>query len=87
MYAQVDEVRHQVADFAASVIEQHEKPMTSMDFNLFIMNKELSSSDERLVQAICDSKETHLKTLKLGSNCNWWKNATLRQLLWNFVFS
>ena len=42
--------------------------MKVMYFEAMILNKELTASDERLVEVICSSNETKLDELYLGNN-------------------
>ena len=87
MFYLPEEVRQQFAEFAAEVIERHETPMTAIDLKGMIEDKQVSPSDERLVEALCNSGECELKTLNLMSNQSWWKEPALGDPLLEFVKS
>ena len=71
------EVHAQFVDFAVDVLEQHESQMTDIDFERLINNRRVSESDQRLVEALCNSGETALNSLNLRSNESWWCDSTL----------
>ena len=68
IYSGPNEVRTQFLDFAADVLEQHESQMTAIDFSEIIFNREVTDSDQRLVEALTTSEETALKVLNLFMN-------------------
>ena len=49
------EVRCQLVDFAADVIEEHLSQMTAIDFSRLNYNKQVTSSDTRLAEALSNS--------------------------------
>ena len=79
------EVRCQFVDFAADVIEQHESQMTHIDFE-GLWDKE-TPSHTRLVDVLCNSGWTQLKTLGLTGGSAWSSDATMRASLLDFVKS
>ena len=87
MYRLPTEVRYQFVDFAADVIEQHQSQMTDIDFYQLIYDKRLTPSDTRLVDALCNSGWTQLKTLNLGLNESWFKDPTIHASLLDFIKS
>ena len=87
MYSLLTEVRCQFVDFAAEVIEQHQSEMTDIDFTALIYYNEVTPSDTRLVDALCNSGWTQLRTLKLGGNKSWFEDPTMHASLFDFVKS
>ena len=69
-----EEVRTQLVEFAAIVLEQQKESMFAMDFSAMIYTKQVTAFDERLVEAICNSNATKLLMLALGNNTSWWKS-------------
>ena len=61
-------VRAQFVEFAAEVIEQHQSQFTVLDFNAMSLNCALTPLDTRLVESLCNSGNTQLKTLRLAWN-------------------
>ena len=80
-------MRSQLVDFAADVIEEHQSQMTAIDFDLLIYDKEVTPSDTRLAEVLCNSGQTQLRTLKLGGNMSWWRDPTMHASLFDFVKS
>ena len=68
MYELPSEVRCQLVDFAADVIEEHQSQIIAINFIGLIYNEEVTPSDTRLAEAICNSGQTQLRTIDL--NCN-----------------
>ena len=79
--------RDQLAKFAAVVIEQHQSPIKELNFSKFQWKNGLTSSEKRLVEAICNSGETQLSKLMLGLNTGWWNSRSCKALLFDFVLS
>ena len=61
--------------------------MTHIDFEALIYDKEVTPSDTRLAEVLCNSGQTELKTLRLGYNESWFKDATIKPFLLAFVKS
>ena len=61
--------------------------MTAIDFDLLIYDKEVTPSDTRLAEVLCNSGQTQLRTLKLGGNMSWWRDPTMHASLFDFVKS
>ena len=81
------EVRCQLVEFAADVIEEHQSQMTAIDFIGLIYDEEVTPSDTRLAEVLCNSGQTQLKTLNLGLNQSWFKDPTIHASLLDFVKS
>lgn len=81
------EVRSQFIDLAAEVIELHESQMTHIHLDALNSDKELTESDNRLVELLCNSGWTSLSTLGLRNNHSWWSNTEVRPTLLAFVKS
>ena len=83
-----DEVRCQFVDFAADVIEEHQSQMTDINlYELINYNNQVTPSDTRLVDALCNSGWSQLTTLNLGGNYLYWKDPTIHAYLLDFVKS
>ena len=87
MFGLPTKVRSQLIDFAADVIEQHQSKMTDIDFQGLIYERELTPSDTRLADVLCNSGQTEIKSLNLGLNELWFKDATIRASLFTLVKS
>lgn len=81
------EVRCQFIDLAAEVIELHESQMTHIHLDSLNSDKELTESDNRLVELLCNSGWTSLSALSLRNNHSWWSDATVRPTLLAFMQS
>ena len=81
------EVRSQLVDFAADVIEQHQSKITHFNFKELIRGKEVASSDTRLADVLCNSGQTELETLNLEYNSSWFKDPTIKASLFAFIKS
>ena len=57
MWALVVKVRCQFVDFAADVIELNESQMTDINFEGIIYDNQITGSDQRLIEVLCNSEQ------------------------------
>ena len=92
------EVREQMLQFAAEVIEQHQSQIKAISLFGMIARThpdddeedeviEVTASDRRLIEALCNSGQTQLKTLAIGGNYLWWSYRDYKNHLISFVMS